>query len=124
VSESNQHEHWTARALRTKRQRTETFSHLLTTWGRRVPTFPVTITLTRIAPDWLDQGNLEASFKAVQDGVADWLAGAYGQGQYRQDGLRFHYAQAKGGRQEYAVEVTITPTPAPSVPVPDAPAVP
>lgn len=99
------------KSRRVKSQREETYLHLLGTWGRRVPALPVTITLTRIAPRALDGDNLSASLKACVDGVADWLALAYGAGQDRQEGLVFAYAQAKGGRKEYAVEVTITRTP-------------
>ena len=95
---------------RVRSQRSETFLHLLGTWGRRLPARPWDVTLTRIAPRALDDDNLQAALKAGRDGVADWLAGAYGQGQDRQAGLTWHYAQSRGQPHEYAVEVTITET--------------
>ena len=109
VSESNQHTHWRARSHRAKAQRSSAFYGLLSTWGRCLyRTRPCIVTLTRVAPRDLDQGNLEASLKAVQDGVADWLEGEYGEGQDRQPGLTWHYAQRRGGPREYAVEITVT----------------
>ncbi len=96
------------KSRRVKQQRSETFLHLLGTWGRRLPPRPWEITLTRIAPRALDGDNLQAALKACRDGVADWLAGTYGQGQDRQAGLTWHYAQARGQPHEYAVEVRIT----------------
>lgn len=68
---------------------------------------PLVVVLTRIAPRDLDAGNLEASLKAVQDGVADWLAGEYGQGQDRQPGLFWRYGQQRGRSQEYAILVRL-----------------
>lgn len=96
------------KSRRVKQQRSETFLHLLSTWGRRIPARPWDVTLTRLAPRALDDDNLQSALKACRDGVSDWLAGAYGQGQDRQEGLAWHYAQARGNAHEYAVEVTIT----------------
>jgi hypothetical protein len=107
VSESNQHTHWLPRARRAKAQRREAYllcRHALAL----APPLPLLITLTRIAPRSLDQGNLEVSFKAVQDGIADWMAGAPGKGQDRQSGLVWAYAQRKGAPRTYAVYVEIS----------------
>ena len=106
VSESNVHTHWRKRHHRAKTQRTAMYYRCLATW-RTPPALPLRITLTRIAPRALDDDNLAASCKALRDGVADWLAGAYGTGNDRQEGLRWHYAQRKGMPHEYAVEVSI-----------------
>src|SRR3990167_81795 len=99
VSESNQREHWAQKAKRAKAQRSETYHHALNAWGRLSPSigrFPLQITLTRIAPRALDSDNLAGALKAVQDGVADWLAGEYGQGQDRQAGLLWRYKERRG----------------------------
>lgn len=101
------------KSQRVRAQRKETYLHLLGTFGRRVPPLPLTITLTRVSPGTLDGDNLQHALKFCRDGVADWLALAYGKGNDAQEGLTWAYAQAKGGRGEYAVEVTITRTPAP-----------
>jgi hypothetical protein len=98
------------KSRRVRSQRSETFLHLLGTWGRRVPPLPLTITLTRVSAGTLDGDNLQHALKFCRDGVADWLALAYGKGSDEQPGLTWAYAQAKGGRGEYAVEVTITRT--------------
>ena len=98
------------KAKRIKTQRSETYYSLLGAYARLPPIVckqPLVITLTRIAPRALDHGNLEASFKEVQDGVADWLAGEYGKGQDRREGLCWQYRQQRGKPKEYAVVVTI-----------------
>jgi hypothetical protein len=66
------------------------------------------ITLTRIAPRWLDDDNLAGACKAVRDGVAD----AIGLDD-RDHRLRWAYLQATGARPvrgtpaTYAVRITI-----------------
>lgn len=112
ISESNQREHWSRRHRRARAQRREIYLHLRATWCAppQTPytTFgPITITLIRIAPRQLDSGNLEASFKGIQDGVADWLGGGFGLGQDRQPGLSWRYSQRCGGTREYAVEIVV-----------------
>lgn len=62
----------------------------------------LTITLTRIAPNKLDPGNYQGSFKHVQDGVADWLGIDDGD-----ERLTWSYAQERGGAREYAVRIEI-----------------
>ena len=108
VSESNQREHWAVRARRVRDQR-----HTVYLWLRHLlgppPPLPLTITLTRVAPRPLDTDNLVSSFKACQDGAADWLEGRYEHGQDRQAGLSWMYTQRTGKTHEYALEVRITP---------------
>ena len=105
-SENNLHEHWRIRHKRRKVQRDATYLWL-SRWFVVRPVLPLTITLTRVAPLQLDSDNLPGSFKAVQDGVADWLDNAPGKGQDRKPGLTWRYAQRKGKVIEYAVEIAI-----------------
>jgi hypothetical protein len=60
------------------------------------------VKIIRIAPRSLDQGNLEASLKHVQDGVADAL-----QVNDADTRIEWRYAQEKGKPKEYAVRVEI-----------------
>lgn len=106
VSEANVHTHWRQRQHRAKTQRTAMYYRCLATW-RTPPPLPLVITLTRISPRQLDDDNLAASQKAIRDGVADFLAGAYGAGDDRQAGVRWRYGQRRGLPHTYAVEVTI-----------------
>lgn len=108
ASLSNLREHWAKGAARAKDQRWAVYTNLRCTYWL-VPPLPLTITLIRISPHRLDSGNLEACFKHVQDGTADWLCGAYGQGQDRQQGLTWQYAQRKGTPRQYGVEIRIEP---------------
>ena len=118
-SETNTRGHWAPKAKRTKSQRgaakVEARSAFVaadehypathpgeTLRGRGVLSEPVRITLTRIAPRKLDSGNLEAAFKAVQDGIADALGIDDGD-----DRLTWVYQQARGAPKEHAVRVTI-----------------
>ena len=108
-SESNLREHWARNHRRAKTQRVTTYYTLSAHVPRTRATLrPLVITITRIAPRPLDEGdNLPASAKAVQDGIADWLAGQYGKGQDRQPGLVFRYNQRRGAPREYGVTITI-----------------
>lgn len=81
VSESNQHEHWMARARRKKLHTEAARAHVLSrvlgvrrmnfhpAWSV-VAELPLKITLTRIGAKRIDPGNIEGSFKGVQDGIA------------------------------------------------------
>lgn len=106
VSEANQREHWSVKHRRAKEQRYTVYYNLRCTYWS-LPQLPCIITLTRIAPRALDTDNLVSSFKACQDGVADWLAGAEGQGQDRLEGLTWHYDQQPGKPREYGLLITI-----------------
>ncbi len=73
VSEMNQREHWSARARRAKAQRKATWL-TLRAYSLTPPRLPLAITLTRMAPRSLDQGdNLNGSCKHVRDQVCGWL---------------------------------------------------
>jgi len=109
-SVANLREHHFARHTRVKGERQYVFYALKHDLAVVCPyTLPLTITLTRLAPRRLDSGNLEACFKGVQDGVADYLYGKYGAGQDRQPGLTWRYAQRSDGPRVYALEVTFSP---------------
>src|SRR5882724_177683 len=96
MSEANgsQREHWGSKHRRHKDQREVTYFTLRQVLGHVCPVqAPMTITLTRIAPRALDEGdNLSSALKSVRDGVSDYLCGHYGQGQDRQPGLHWRYA--------------------------------
>lgn len=106
-SESNQREHWAARAKRAKWQR-NTAKLLL--WmpldGCRRSDMAVTVTLTRIAPRRLDDDNLRGALKAVRDAVAD----ALGHADDSHPRLTWAYAQRRGATGAYAVEVRVEAT--------------
>lgn len=61
-----------------------------------------TITLTRVAPRKLDDDNLASGFKAVRDGVADWLG--IDDGSPR---IRWEYDQEKGTPGQYSARVDV-----------------
>lgn len=112
ISETIEASHWRKTYQRRKHQRTTTYQYLAWTLGH-APPLPLTVTLTRVAPRALDSGNLESSFKAVQDGVADWIDSkpfirkGVGGGQDRQAGLVWQYRQRRGAPRVYAVEILI-----------------
>ncbi len=108
VSESNQCEHWTRHARRTHYQRTLVFNKLALHGSWPAPLPPLNIRLIRIAPRALDDDNLCGALKAIRDGVADYLAGAYLAGDDRQEGIAWTYAQTRGEPREYSVEIQIT----------------
>lgn len=66
------------------------------------PSPPLSIVLTRIGPKTLDSDNLAYAFKAVRDGVADWLGVDDGS-----DQLDWQYCQRTGGAGNYSVEVEV-----------------
>jgi len=103
-SESNQREHWAAKAKRAKTQRGAArllTHHTMTGIDLRCP---LRITLTRIAPRALDGDNLGPALKAVRDGVAEALGFANDRESPR---LWWRHRQRRGGTGEYAVEVAI-----------------
>lgn len=76
VSETNKTGHWGKKARRAKAQRE--FAKICTTSEldrKLVGVVPQSIKLTRVYPSNkpLDQGNLAAAMKAVQDGICDAL---------------------------------------------------
>jgi hypothetical protein len=62
----------------------------------------LTIVLTRVAPRKLDTDNLASGFKAVRDGIAEWLQIDDGDNR-----LDWQYRQRNGGVKVYRVEVEI-----------------
>ena len=107
-SESNLRQHWS------KRNRRANGSKAKGILGQRPtvclacrahferPTIPCTIRLTRIAPRKLDQGNIAAAFKHVQDGCADWL----GIDDRRDDLVKYEYLQEQKSKT-YGVRIEI-----------------
>jgi hypothetical protein len=106
VSESNMAEHWTVKAKRAKKQREAAYLFALQSIGMVClsPNGRLTITLTRIAPRKLDDGNNSVSMKHAQDGLCDALGIDDGD-----EILSWVYAQRRGKAKEYAVEVQIQP---------------
>ena len=101
VSVANIREHWAKRANRANLHRSTTKT-LLKQACQVPPVWPVKVTLTRIAPRKLDTDNLSSGFKAVRDGVADWLRIDDGD-----ERLTFSYTQRFGKPKEYAAEVVV-----------------
>lgn len=102
VSELNQREHWAQRHARAKSQQSVVRAHIQSKKHNCIPT--TVITLTRIAPRTFDDGNLQACFKHVQDGIA--------QGLRIDDGsplVLWVYEQEKGKPKEYAFKYKIEP---------------
>ena len=99
-STPNKREHWTAKAKRTSAHRQTAYyamkAHRAPRWDR------IKVRLTRVAPRAMDDDNLAAGFKAVRDGIADWLAIDDGSAR-----VVWEYAQAKGAVREYAVRVQV-----------------
>lgn len=105
VSLTNQREHWRTRARRAKSQRhigELTVKAALRSSGE-VLRFPVTVTITRIAPRVLDDDNLAGAAKSVRDGVADALGV-----DDRDPRVRWAVAQRKGKPREYGAEVVLS----------------
>jgi hypothetical protein len=100
-SEANSRQHWRAKACRVRTHRQVTAMSLAAMQGRP-PAPPLTITMTRVAPRRLDDDNLASGFKAVRDGIADWLE--VDDGDRR---LTWQYAQRKGKPLEYAAEIEV-----------------
>lgn len=103
-SAGNLREHWAARARRVNAQR----SVVCMEWRRQVPhgftpTFPVAVTVTRVAPRLIDgHDNLPMSCKGIVDQVAAQLGVDDG------DAARVRWAYAQRRDRAYAVEIQIT----------------
>jgi len=101
VSEANVREHWRKVAQR-KQSHRRTALLMLRATPCPCSDEQITITLTRIAPRTLDDDNLASGFKAVRDGVADWLG--IDDGSTR---LSWRYAQRKGPPTVYEAEIVV-----------------
>lgn len=100
VSLANMRLHWAAKARLVKSQRQKAFNALASVAAPPAP--PCTIVLTRVAPRALDGDNLQSGFKAVRDGVADWLG--------VDDGsklVEWQYKQRSSGVKVYKVEIEV-----------------
>lgn len=102
-SEGNIHEHWRKTHGRRKSQRDASRLFVKQRLDELSECSRYTIHLTRIAPRALDDGNLEFSFKAVQDGVAD----ALGINDGNRRVVSWRYAQERRGKGEYGIEIRI-----------------
>ena len=103
VSVANLRLHWAVKAKLTRDQRTRTrMSLAAVAQSFGVEVLPVTVVLTRVAPRRLDGDNLQSGFKAVRDGVADWLGVDDGSSL-----IDWQYVQRSGKAGEYAVEIEV-----------------
>lgn len=76
VSEANTREHHMKRAARASAQRSNARMYLqqvIRSTGDVLPTLPLIVTLSRIAPRKLDTDNHVVSCKHVRDGIADYF---------------------------------------------------
>jgi hypothetical protein len=75
ISEANTKEHWARKANRVKKQRADAFYYCRLKRGiiEVSPDATIKIKLVRLAPKKLDNDNLVSAFKAIRDGIADWL---------------------------------------------------
>ncbi len=100
VSVLNLRECWQKRAARAKLHRSNAMYYLLAQNGTNRPKLPVAVILTRLAPRELDGDNLQASFKAVRDGVADYFST-----DDRNPGIEWQYKQEKA--KDYGIRIEI-----------------
>lgn len=108
VSEANTKAHWTVGYQRNKQQKDIVKKSLLA-YSDIVLKFPLTITVTRIAPRMLDaHDNLRTSLKWVVDAIADFIFPGLKAGRADDSpDLIWHYSQKKGKPREYGVEISI-----------------
>lgn len=93
----NSREHWSARARMVKKQRATVRLWL---WAHDPPKLPVTITITRCAPNRLDSDNHVGAQKSVRDEVAVWLGEDDGS-----ERITWVYEQRKAKKGEAGVEI-------------------
>jgi hypothetical protein len=96
-SANNLHELPFARHRRVKAERAEVGTWLMVLFGRHPPLAVaqggrIVVTLTRLGGRGLDSDNLAGAYKAIRDGVADWLGIDDGD-----DRIEWRYAQEPGG---------------------------
>lgn len=104
VSVANLRLHWAVKAKLARDQRTRTRMSLAAAAQSSGLELPLTVVLTRVAPRRLDGDNLQSGFKAVRDGVADWLGVDDGNGL-----IDWQYAQRAAGPKVYKVEIEVIP---------------
>lgn len=101
-SVANMREHWAAKHRRVKAQR-ETALLCLKMHGKFPREFDglVIVKLTRTGGRRLDDDNLRSAFKAVRDGVADWLG--IDDGSHR---IQWQYFQKPGGKKGTIIKIS------------------
>lgn len=101
LNETNQRGHWAKHSALHAEQRLVVRTMLVNGVGR-LPAAPVVVTLTRFAPNLLDEDdNLNIAFKHVRDGIAE----AYGIDDRHKALLHFRYAQERS--REYGIRIQI-----------------
>lgn len=101
-SSANMREHWAARHRRVKAQRATTL--LMLRLNGKFPTEfdgNIVVTLTRTGGRRLDDDNLKSAFKAVRDGVSDWLGIDDGSNR-----IEWRYEQKIGGKKGTIIRVS------------------
>jgi hypothetical protein len=76
INAMNVREHWSKRAARAQKQRRDTYYGLLSIKPSPQPPGRLEVTMTRLYPPTgrpMDSDGIAASFKAIRDGIADWL---------------------------------------------------
>lgn len=102
VSGLNVREHWARRHRRVLAERQATAYAC----PKALPPLPVSVTFTRVSVGTLDDDNLRASMK----GIRDELARRYGVDD-RDVRIQWRYAQRRGKRGQWAVEVAVRAQP-------------
>jgi len=102
ISEMNTSEHWSKYQKRNKAQQEEVKVEWYRLTRNASLPLPCRISLTRIGQKRLDPGNLEASFKHVQDAICYCLGVDDGDGR-----VAFEYGQEATGRREYGVRIEV-----------------
>ena len=71
IAETNDHEHWRKRQKRAQTHNVTAWAAVTKAIGRKRVEYPLSVTIVRIAPRRLDQGdNEQSSGKFVRDGIA------------------------------------------------------
>ena len=106
VSEANTSEHWSKKSARHKIQRMLINAYMN---KQQRPNPPCIITLTRIAPRFLDEGdNLPMAFKSLRDAIAAFIYPGLAAGRADDSNkLEWKYKQEKGKVKEYGLKVEI-----------------
>ncbi len=100
ISEANAREHWRVKSKRAKIQRRDAKAIVGGQLWKGLYNLPLAISFVRIGKSKLDSDNLQGSFKAIRDGVADALDINDGS-----DLITWDYQQEKG--KEYAIRIKI-----------------
>lgn len=104
VSESNMREHHMAKARRVKWQRNVVGLAVRPRVKGMAHPLPCSVLMTRVAPRPLDDDNLRGALKATRDQIAAELGV-----DDRDPRVVWRYAQRRGGKGVYAVEIVFTP---------------